>query len=83
VLEDFTIFWTGEADAAAKRQFVSLIFESVWLDQDHVVAVQHNPSFLAFFQRRRAQPRQTAGVTNGGGKVRERRGRTRDCCLGD
>ena len=69
MLEDFTIFWTGEADPTAKRQFLSLIFESVWLDQDRVVAVQPKPSFLAFFQSRRPP---AAG--NGGGKVRERRG---------
>jgi len=68
VLEDFTIFWTGEADPAAKRQFLSLIFEGVWLDQDRVVAVQPKPSFVPFFQRAR---RPTTG--NGGGKVRELR----------
>jgi hypothetical protein len=65
VLEDFTIFWTREANPAATRQFLSLIFESVWLDQDRVVAVQPKPSFLAFFQSRRAQPGQTAGVKYG------------------
>jgi hypothetical protein len=43
-----------------------LIFESVWLDQDRVVAVQPKPSFLPFFQHaRRAQPRETAGVKYG------------------
>jgi hypothetical protein len=30
-------------------QFLMLIFESVWLDQDRIVAVQPKPSFLAFF----------------------------------
>jgi hypothetical protein len=33
VLEDFTSFWTNEADPTAKRQFLSLIFENVWLDK--------------------------------------------------
>ena len=73
VLEDFTIFWTNEADPAAKRQFLSLIFESVWLDQDRVVAVQPKPSFLPFFEHRRPpQARETAGVRYGsdGGRVR-------------
>jgi hypothetical protein len=72
VLEDFTIFWTNEADPTAKRQFLSLIFENVWLDQDRVVAVQPKPPFLPFFQRDR---RPTTGET-AGGKVRERRGPT-------
>lgn len=66
VLEDCTIFWTGETDPTAKRQFLSLIFENVWLDQDRVVTVQPKPSFLPFFQRdHRAQPRETAGVKYG------------------
>lgn len=65
MLGDFTIFWKGETDPTAKRQFLSLIFENVWLDQDRVVAVQPKPSFLAFFQSRRAQPRETAGVCTG------------------
>jgi site-specific DNA recombinase len=76
VLEDFTIFWQNEADPSAKRQFLSLIFENVWLDQDRVVAVQPKPSFLPFFQRdRRAQQRHTAGVKYGSDGTR-----TRDLC---
>jgi hypothetical protein len=62
VLEDFTIFWTREADPAAKRQFLSLIFENVWLDQDRVVAVQPKPSFLPFFQH---DPRANHGKRRG------------------
>ncbi len=76
VLEDFTIFWTNEADPAAKRQFLSLIFESVWLDQDRVVAVQPKPSFLPFFEHRRApQAGGKAGVKYGSDGTR-----TRDLC---
>jgi hypothetical protein len=56
VLEDFTIFWTNEADPAAKRQFLSLIFEGVWLDQDRVVAVQPKPHSCR--SSRAAAPRQ-------------------------
>src|ERR1019366_923921 len=76
VLEDFTIFWTNEADPAAKRQFLSLIFESVWLDQDRVVAVQPKPSFLPFFEHRRPpQAGGKAGVKYGSDGTR-----TRDLC---
>jgi len=64
VLEDFTIFWTREADATAKRQFLSLIFENVWLDR--VVAVQPKPPFPPFFQRdRRPTTGKPAGVKYG------------------
>jgi hypothetical protein len=49
VLEDFTIFWTTETDPSAKRQFLGLVFASVWLDELRVVAVQPRPSFLPFF----------------------------------
>jgi hypothetical protein len=73
VLEDFTIFWTREADPTAKRQFLNLIFENVWLDQDRVVAVQPKPPFLPFFQRdRRPTTGRTAGVKYGsdGGRSR-------------
>jgi hypothetical protein len=65
-------------DPTAKRKFLSLIFENVWLDQDRVVAVQPKPSFLSFFQSRRAQPAGTAGVTYGSDG-----GPSRVCCLED
>jgi hypothetical protein len=78
VLEDFTIFWQNEADPSAKRQFLTLIFENVWLDQDRVVAVEPKPSFLPFFQSRRAQPAGKAAVKHGGDG-----GRTRVCRLRD
>ena len=68
VLEDFTIFWTAKADPTAKRQFLALIFENVWLDHDRVVAVQPNPRSCR--SSTAAAPRHG----NGGGKVRERRG---------
>ncbi len=50
VLEDFTTFWTTETEPDAKRQFLTLIFEGVWLDERRVVAVQPKPSFLPFFE---------------------------------
>jgi hypothetical protein len=46
VLEDFTLFWETETDPAAKRQFLSLIFQGVWLEDNRVVAVQPKPPFL-------------------------------------
>ena len=52
VLDDFAIFWRTETDPEAKRQLLQLIFESVWLDDRRVVAVQPKPSFVPFFQER-------------------------------
>jgi site-specific DNA recombinase len=76
VLEDFTIFWTREADPTAKRQFLSLIFENVWLDQNRIVAVQPKPPFLPFFQHnRRPTTGKPAGVKYGSDGTR-----TRDLC---
>lgn len=75
VLEDFTIFWTREAHPTAKRQFLSLIFENVWLDHDRVVAVQPKPLFLPFFQHNRHPTTgKPAGVKYGsdGGQTRVR-----------
>jgi site-specific DNA recombinase len=68
VLEDFTTFWTTETEPDAKRQFLSLIFEGVWLDERRVVAVQPKPSFLPFFESRARECPETVGR-----KVRERR----------
>ncbi|HWY18313.1 MAG TPA: recombinase family protein [Solirubrobacteraceae bacterium] len=66
VLDDFTIFWQNETDPAAKRQFLSLIFEGVWLDADRVVAVQPKPPFLPFFEHQhRARTPEKAGVKYG------------------
>jgi Recombinase zinc beta ribbon domain len=79
VLEDFTIFWQQEADPAAKRQFLSLIFEGVWLDADRVVAVQPKPPFLPFFENQRQKSAPAAGVKYGsdGGRTRLRHHRSR------
>ena len=79
VLEDFTIFWTRETDPAAKRQFLTLILDSVWLDHDRIVAVVPKPSFLPFFQPdRRPQTANTAGVKYGSDGTQ-----ARVCRLGD
>jgi site-specific DNA recombinase len=72
VLEDLTIFWTTETDAAAKRQFLSLIFAGVWLDEQRVVAVQPKPSFLPFFETGSETPRPDAGVNDGSDGTRTR-----------
>jgi site-specific DNA recombinase len=68
VLEDFTTFWRTETEADAKRQFLALIFEGVWLDERRVVAVQPKPSFLPFFENQAGK-----GPKGMGRKVRERR----------
>jgi DNA invertase Pin-like site-specific DNA recombinase len=72
VLEDFTVFWEKEKDPAAKRQFLSLIFEGVWLDANRVIAVQPKPPFLPFFKERRPKSAACAGVKYGsdGGPAR-------------
>jgi hypothetical protein len=49
-LEDFTNFWRGEQDPAAKRQLLSRIFERVWLDEQKLVAVRPKASFVPYFQ---------------------------------
>jgi hypothetical protein len=68
VLEDFTEFWTTETDHEAKRKFLTLIFEGVWLDERRVVAVQPRPLFLPFFENYVGEPPRSMGR-----KVRERR----------
>jgi hypothetical protein len=73
VLEDFTLFWQKETDPDAKRRFLSLIFEGVWLDESRVVAVQPKPSFLPFFEARRcSRTRRGAGVKYGSDGTRTR-----------
>ena len=69
VLEDFTSFWSTETDPDSKRQFLTLIFEGIWLDERRVVAVQPKPSFLPYFQR----SDDPEGAGKMGRKVRERR----------
>jgi hypothetical protein len=69
VLEDFTTFWTTETEHEAKRQFLTHIFEGVWLDERRVVAVQPKPSFLPYFENHTGK-----GPGTTGRKVRERRG---------
>lgn len=73
VLEDFSIFWQNETDPAAKRQLLTLIFERIWREGQHVAAVQPKPSFAPFFEN---QPPETAG--KGMCKERERRGSVPD-----
>ncbi len=76
VLEDFTVFWEKETEPAAKRQFLSLIFEGVWLEANRVVAVQPKAPFLPFFKERRPNPAACAGVKYGSDG-----GQTLVCCL--
>ena len=68
VLEDFSIFWQTETEPNAKRQFLSHVFDSVWLDERRVAAVVPKAPFLPFFD---AQTQSTSG--NAVCKVRERR----------
>jgi hypothetical protein len=75
VLEDFAAFWQHETDPNAKRQFLQLIFDGVWLDDHRVVAVQPKPSFLPFFKHQREEAAGTAGVKYGSDGTR-----TRDLC---
>ena len=75
VLEDFTVFWQREQDPDAKRRFLSLIFQGIWLDENRVVAVQPKPSFLPFFENQRPKSAAGAGVKYGSDGTR-----TRDLC---
>ncbi len=72
-LQDFTLFWQKESDPANKRQFLSLVFDGVWLDDHRVIAVQPKPSFLPFFQTQHRKAPKLAGVNDGsdGGRTRE------------
>jgi hypothetical protein len=85
VLEDFGLLWKTETDPEARRQFLSLIFEHVWLDQDRVVAVQPKQAFAAFFRdRRRCEPGRRRGPGKSAGvKYGSDGTRTRDCHPGD
>jgi hypothetical protein len=65
VLEDFAVFWQRENDPSAKRQFLQLIFDGIWLDDHRVVAVQPKPSFLPFFQQQRQRSARATGVNDG------------------
>ena len=65
VLEDFPVFWQSEHDPNAKRQFLHLIFDGVWLDDHRVVAVQPKPAFLPFFETQRQSASEPAGVNDG------------------
>jgi hypothetical protein len=65
ILEDFTVFWEREKDPDAKRRFLSLIFQSIWLDEDRVVAVQPKPPFLPFFEDQHQKSATGAGVKYG------------------
>jgi hypothetical protein len=70
VLEDFTIFWQHETNPNAKRHFLHLIFDGVWIEDSRIVAVQPKPSFLPFFEHKDSAAK--AGVNDGsdGGRVR-------------
>ena len=73
VLADFALFWQNETDPDAKRHFLNLIFDNVWLDQDRIVAVQPKPSFMPFFQAKNRSPkRKKAGVNDGSDGTRTR-----------
>jgi Recombinase zinc beta ribbon domain len=66
ILEDFSRFWQNEQDPNAKRRFLHLIFQGVWIDEQRIVAVQPKPSFLPFFQTSKHRSRgEHAGVNDG------------------
>ncbi len=79
VLDDFTVFWQTETEHEAKRQFLNLNFEGIWLDERRVVAVQPKPSFLAYFENRPQKPLEMQCVKYGsdGGRTRTLRLRSR------
>jgi hypothetical protein len=72
VLEDLAVFWQRESDPNAKRQFLNLILDGVWLDDHRVAAVQPKPSFLPFFENRQQNAMTGAGVNDGSDGTRTR-----------
>ena len=52
VLNDFSLFWRDHSDPEAKRHMLQLVFERVWLDDGHIVAVRPKHAFAPFFQER-------------------------------
>ena len=52
VLNDFSLFWHDQSDPEAKRHMLQLVFERVWLDDGHIVAVRPKHAFAPFFQER-------------------------------
>jgi site-specific DNA recombinase len=73
VLEDFEIFWRNETDPNAKRHFLNLVFNGIWIEDSRIVAVQPKPSFLPFFEHQhRSTARETAGVNDGSDGTRTR-----------
>jgi site-specific DNA recombinase len=70
VLEDFTIFWQNETDPNAKRHFLHLIFDGIWIENSRIVAVQPKPSFLPFFEHKDSAAK--AGVNDGSDGTRTR-----------
>ena len=74
VLEDFSIFWQDETTTPeAKRQFLSLVFEGVWLDGKRVVAVQPKSSFVPSLRRPKTEnPCKQGGVKYGSDGTRTR-----------
>ena len=50
LLEDFATFWNDAADDNdARRQLIAFLFDAVWLDDNHVIAVQPKKAFAPFF----------------------------------
>lgn len=72
ILEDFSLFWQNEQDPNAKRRFLSLIFQGIWIDEHRIVAVQPKRSFLPFFENQHQTATAGAGVKYGsdGGRTR-------------
>ena len=76
VLEDFTVFWEKETDPAAKRQFLSLIFEGVWLDE-----TASSPSSPSRHSSPSSRIDAQQSVACAGVKYGSDGGQTLDCCL--
>ena len=57
LLEDFEHFWATEPNRETRRQLIARVFERVWLDDHHIVAVRANRDLRTLLQpaKRRAE----------------------------
>lgn len=72
VLGDFTRFWHAEPSAAERRKLLATLFDRIWRDDGHLVAVKPHPAFARYFETAESRAG-TRGVKSGsdGGQTRE------------
>ncbi len=72
LLGDFATFWRAEPDPAERRKLLASLFDHIWRDAGHIVAVTPRPAFAPYFEaldQARPTPPKTRpkrGVTKAG-----------------